>query len=121
MAYPKPGEKRVDWKERLTGPINELEMGRAKPFSWLRSRCRADGDICDIREKTCALIGKKQLLRRQVRSGQTNIFDFAGANGHEVAGGYRGRIEEEMTTAQIARATEPARKCMASDYENCEG
>ena len=64
---------------------------------------------------------KKQLLRRQVRSGQINILDFAGANGHEVAGGYRDRIEEEMTTAQIARATEPARKCMASDYENCEG
>ena len=91
------------------------------PFPGYAAVAERMGISVTYARKLVRSLEKKQLLRRQVRSGQTNIFDFAGANGHEVAGGYRGRIEEEMTTAQIARATEPARKCMASDYENCEG
>ena len=48
-------------------------------------------------------------------------YNIAGANGSEEARGRRDTIEDDMTNAQIARATELARTCMDSDYENCEG
>ena len=46
---------------------------------------------------------------------------IAGANGSEIAREWRDTIEDDMTATQIARATELARTCMDSDYENCEG
>ena len=46
-------------------------------------------------------------------------FDIAKANGQERARDWRDRFEAEMTRAQIARDTELARTCMASDYQNC--
>ena len=48
-------------------------------------------------------------------------YNIAGANGSEIAREQRDTIEDDMTNAQIARATELARACMDSDYENCEG
>ena len=47
--------------------------------------------------------------------------NIAGANGSEIAREERDTIEDDMTATQIARATELARTCMDSDYENCEG
>ena len=47
--------------------------------------------------------------------------NIAGANGSEIAREWRDTIEDDMTATQIARATELARTCMDSDYENCEG
>ena len=48
-------------------------------------------------------------------------YNIAGANGSEIARERRDTIEDDMTTTQIERATELARACMDSDYENCEG
>ena len=48
-------------------------------------------------------------------------YNIAGANGSEIAREWRDTIEDDMTATQIARATELARTCMDSDYENCEG
>ena len=47
--------------------------------------------------------------------------NIAGANGSEIAKEWRDTIEDDMTATQIARATELARTCMDSGYENCEG
>ena len=47
-------------------------------------------------------------------------FTIASANGHVGARGVRDRHEPDMTRAEISRATELARECMVSDYQNCE-
>ena len=46
--------------------------------------------------------------------------NIAGANGNEVARENRDNLERDMTRAEISRATELARTCMASDYQDCE-
>ena len=45
---------------------------------------------------------------------------IAGANGNEAARKQRDNLEDDMTRAEISRATELARTCMASDYQDCE-
>ena len=45
--------------------------------------------------------------------------NIAGANGNEVARENRDNLERDMTRAEISRATELARECMASDYQDC--
>ena len=47
-------------------------------------------------------------------------FNIAGANGAEGGGELRDSLERDMTRAEISRATELARECMASDYQDCE-
>ena len=47
-------------------------------------------------------------------------FNIAGANGNEAAKEGRDNLERDMTRDEITRATELARACMASDYQNCE-
>ena len=46
--------------------------------------------------------------------------NIAGANGEEAARKQRDNLEDDMTRAEISRATELARACMASDYQDCE-
>ena len=46
--------------------------------------------------------------------------NIATANGQETATEMRDVVERDMTRAEISRATELARTCMASDYQNCE-
>ena len=46
--------------------------------------------------------------------------NIAGANGNEYARELRDILESYMTRAEISRATELARACMASDYQDCE-
>ena len=46
--------------------------------------------------------------------------NIAGANGNEAARELRDNLEDDMTRAEISRATELARACMASDYQDCE-
>ena len=46
--------------------------------------------------------------------------NIAGANGNEAARKLRDNLEDDMTRAEISRATELARACMASDYQVCE-
>ena len=46
--------------------------------------------------------------------------NIAGANGDEAARKQRDNLEDDMTRAEISRATELARACMASDYQDCE-
>ena len=46
--------------------------------------------------------------------------NVAGANGNAAARDVRDSLERDMTRAEISRATELARTCMASDYQNCE-
>ena len=47
-------------------------------------------------------------------------FNIAGANGNARARKLRNSFEREMTRAEVSRATELARVCMASDYQDCE-
>ena len=42
---------------------------------------------------------------------------IAGANGNEAARKQRDNLEDDMTRAEISRATELARACMTSDYQ----
>ena len=46
--------------------------------------------------------------------------NIAGANGNEAARKQRDNLEDDMTRAEISRATKLARTCMASDYQDCE-
>ena len=46
--------------------------------------------------------------------------NIAGANGSETAREVRDILEPDMTRAEIRRATEMARTCMASNYQDCE-
>lgn len=47
-------------------------------------------------------------------------YNIAGANGHENARKNRDILERDMTLAEISRATELARACMSSNYQNCQ-
>ena len=47
-------------------------------------------------------------------------FNIASANGNESAAFSQDNLERDMTPAEISRATELARTCMASDYQDCE-
>ena len=47
-------------------------------------------------------------------------FTIADANGDDTARASRDNLERDMTRAEISRATEQARACMASDYQDCE-
>ena len=46
--------------------------------------------------------------------------NIASANGDEAARKQRDNLEDDMTRAEISRATELARTCMPSDYQDCE-
>ena len=46
--------------------------------------------------------------------------NIAGANGNASARKLRDSLERDMTRAEVSRATELARECMASDYQDCE-
>jgi len=46
--------------------------------------------------------------------------NIGGANGHAKGSEGRGLIEELMTSEQIAEAEALARRCMASDYQDCD-
>ena len=46
--------------------------------------------------------------------------NIAGANGNARARKLRDSLERDMTRAEISRAAELARVCMASDYQDCE-
>ena len=46
--------------------------------------------------------------------------NIAGTNGNETSRNARDILEPDMTPAEIRRATDLARTCMASDYRNCE-
>ena len=46
--------------------------------------------------------------------------NIAGANGNEAAREGRDNLERDMTRAEISSATELARACMASNYQDCE-
>ena len=46
--------------------------------------------------------------------------NIAGASGNEAAREPRDNLEDDMTRAEISRATELARTCMTSDYKDCE-
>ena len=45
--------------------------------------------------------------------------NIAGANGKADARERRDELERDMTHAEISRATELARACMTSDYQDC--
>ena len=46
-------------------------------------------------------------------------YNIASANGHPKLGERRDGIAGQMTSAEISKAQEMARECMASDYQNC--
>ena len=46
--------------------------------------------------------------------------NIAGANGNASARKLRDHLERDMTRAEVSRATELARVCMTSDYQDCK-
>jgi len=46
-------------------------------------------------------------------------YNIGGANGSAIGSENRGKIEQRMTREQIAEAQAFARRCMASDYQDC--
>ena len=46
--------------------------------------------------------------------------NIASANGEEAARERLDNLEDDMTRAEISRATELARTCITSDYKDCE-
>jgi hypothetical protein len=46
--------------------------------------------------------------------------NIASANGSAIGSTYRGEIEQFMTREQIAEAQALARRCMASNYQDCD-
>ena len=46
--------------------------------------------------------------------------NIAGANGNASARKLRDHLERDMPRAEVSRATELARVCMTSDYQDCE-
>ena len=46
-------------------------------------------------------------------------FNIGDSNGDLFARFFRDNLERDMTPAEIGRATELARTCMASDYQDC--
>jgi TPR repeat protein len=46
-------------------------------------------------------------------------FNISSANGDTVSSEYRGIIEQDMTREQIGEAQALARRCIASDYQDC--
>jgi TPR repeat protein len=46
-------------------------------------------------------------------------FNISSANGETLGSRNRGEVEERMTREKIAEAQELARRCMASDYQDC--
>ena len=46
-------------------------------------------------------------------------YNIAGANGNASARKSRDSLERDMTRAEVSRATELARVCMTSDYQDC--
>ena len=46
-------------------------------------------------------------------------FNIAGANGNASARKLRDSLERDMTRAEVSRATELARECMLSVYQDC--
>ena len=47
-------------------------------------------------------------------------YNIAGANGNARARKLRDSLERDMTRAEVSRASELARVCMTSDYQDCE-
>ena len=47
-------------------------------------------------------------------------YNIAGANGNPYGSEGRGEVEQRMTREQIAKAQALARRCMASDYQDCD-
>jgi TPR repeat protein len=47
-------------------------------------------------------------------------YNIGGANGNELGPDNRSEIEQRMTREQIAEAQALARRCMASDYQDCD-
>ena len=45
--------------------------------------------------------------------------NIAGANGHDASRRGRDSLERTMTREEISRATDLARACMDSDYQDC--
>tara|TARA_B110001450_G_C17413949_1_gene396972 strand:- start:485 stop:685 length:201 start_codon:yes stop_codon:yes gene_type:complete len=46
-------------------------------------------------------------------------FNIASANGNEVTGTYRNRLEGKMTPEDISKAVAMAKVCMNSNYKKC--
>ena len=68
-------------------------------------------------------LGLMYALGKGVRENHGRAYmwsNIAGANGNASARKLRDSLELVMSPAEIRRATKRARKCMASDYQDCE-
>ncbi|MDA9822154.1 sel1 repeat family protein [Paracoccaceae bacterium] len=59
----------------------------------------------------------KGVLQSNIRSHMW--FNIASANGSEIGRGYRNKIAQKMTSADISLAQKMAKECMDSNYKKC--
>ena len=88
----------------------------AEAVRWYRLAAAQDNAIAQLFLGSMYVEGRGVLKDPVLAHMWLNI---AGANGNENARDARDALEGDMTPAEIGRATELARTCMASDYRNC--
>ena len=94
-----------------------VPKGDAEAVRWYR--LAADQGLASAQFNLGLMYAKGQgVLKDSVRAHMW--FNIAGANGNEAARKQRDNLEDDMTRAEISRATELARACMTSDYQACE-
>ena len=94
-----------------------VAQNEAEAAQWYRRAAKQDNDLAQHSLGVMYAEGRG-VLKDSVLAHMW--FNIAGANGNQRARMPRDALEEELTRAEIGRATELARACMASEYETCE-
>ena len=89
----------------------------AEAVRWYRLAAEQGDAAASSTSGTCTARARAVLKDSVLAHMWSNI---AGANGNEAARKLRDNLERDMTRAEISRATELARACMTSDYQDCE-
>ena len=94
-----------------------VRKDEAEAVRWFRMAAEQGDDIGQFSLGTMYAVGQGVRKDSVLAHMWLNI---AGANGNEAAREFRDNLEDDMTRAEISRATELARTCMTSDYKDCE-
>ena len=94
-----------------------VRKDEAEAVRWFRMAAEQGDDIGQFSLGTMYAVG--QGVRKDFVLAHM-WFNIAGANGNEAARKERDNLEDDMTRAEISRATELARTCMTSEYKDCE-
>jgi TPR repeat protein len=90
----------------------------AKAVNWYRRAAEQGDSMAQILLSAMYFAGRGVLQDAVLAHMWYNI--GRANNEYQIGSGNRGRIEERMTREQIAEAQALARRCMASDYQDCD-